>query len=73
MCVGSGASWESLQGQARSSHHFFSDWDMETGQSDLWLVATCAGLGGTWEWLCCKLRLVAACARFGTLVDTSVR
>lgn len=25
-------------------------------QSDLWLIATCAGLGGTWERLCCRPR-----------------
>lgn len=29
----------------------------------LWLVAACSGLGVTWEWLCCELRLATTSAR----------
>lgn len=61
MCVGPGASCEGLQGRIGSVPTFsLIDWDMYKGQSDLWLGATCTGLGGTWVWLRCKLKLVAA-------------
>lgn len=36
-------------------------------QSDLLLIAACAGLGGTWKRLCWELRLDTSSAGFGTL------
>lgn len=41
-----------------------SGWEL---QNDLWLVATCAGMEGSWERLCCEPRLAATFARLETL------
>lgn len=58
-CVGSKAFWEELWCWSRSATvHVLPRVTLQEQQSDLWLVASFAGLGGSWEWLCCKLSQV---------------
>lgn len=66
-CVGSGASQNSLC--SRPSSAAACTLPRATGMSYkvICVVAACTGLGGAWERLSCKLRLIAANAKFGAV------
>ena len=65
-CVGSGASWEGIWYRSKSapaSTWFGAPW--HELQSDMLMVAPCAGLGGTWERPSWEPRPAATRARLG--------